>query len=146
MLFPPGPAGPAKKNAKLVATLILCSSHSRWFAAVQDKGTPSLTRGARSINLSPGMILAAVQTGPGSGRRARSPHGGNLSPIPCRHPCLKPYCLLLPVRHSFPLTPRTRKYTVQSMPFRPVPKRMPRKIRYARPVACQGGQNPPIDL
>lgn len=87
------------------------------------------------------MILAAVQTGPGSGRRARSPQGGNLSPVPCRHLCLKPCCLLLPVRHSFPLAPRTWKYTVQPMRFHPVPKRMPRKIRYARPVACQGGQD-----
>jgi hypothetical protein len=43
---PPAAAGAAANNAKLVATLILCSPLAQKPAAAQGTGTPSLLPGA----------------------------------------------------------------------------------------------------
>jgi hypothetical protein len=66
-------------------------------------------------------------------------HDGDRIPFPRTHPSLEPYFRLLPVRHSFPLVLRRRKpYRSAFARSARIPKRVPRKIRYACPVACQG--------
>jgi hypothetical protein len=140
MPLPPAPAGPAAKNAKLVATLVLCSPGRTPLLPLRHRH-PRLDAGRlRKICLRE-CSWPPIRAGSGCGRRVRPPRAGNSTSVPCPLENLVPSYLcflfdtvfLLPARESILLSPRT---------LPPESKRRPRKIRNAQPGTCQGYGTP----
>jgi hypothetical protein len=136
---PAGPAGAAKNIAKLVATLILCSPRAANLPPFRAQARPAFCRTPeREICLRERSWLS-VPSSPGYGRRARLLHDGKRIPLPCTHPSLK--TLLPSASCSTQLSfgaPVSGSIPFNPCQFCPGPKRVPREIRYARPVVCQG--------
>lgn len=124
MLLPP-PAG-AAKIAILIATLILC--RQAFAQAEAHKGhSPALQE-----DLSTGTILTRA-----AGRDAEKGQPDNLAPHAALRPAADGFLFDTTPSRRNPALGKTAAFThVSPAEF---PKRMPEKIRYAEPVACQGG-------
>lgn len=139
----PPPAGEGvARNAKLVSTLVLCSP-----GRVHRTPRPRHRHTRRGERLSSSKFVSGNGSWAAGLSRPRRWKEGPVAGGTRFHPAPNTFETrrrLLPVRQGLPSSARLRK----TAPFRSVvptvriPERVPRKIRYARPVACQGCARP----
>lgn len=142
MLLPPAPAGAPANNAKLVTTFILYSPMAAYSHCRSEHRHTRLGAGRLRKFSSPGMVLAAGLVRVLEGGLGCHIPGTELQSRTLILTC-DPAAGYFLFDTAFPQGSKSKATQFCLCLFRPDSKRMPSKIRYARPVACQGAPRLP---